>query len=64
MIFMGENGDVICFYGIFSYTPVFFVQGSLIQGKSPIKFFGFGLFVVFWTPLDTDLDTFGLFGRF
>ena len=34
------------------------------QKKNSYKIFGFGLFVVFWTPLDTDLDTFGLFGRF
>ena len=34
------------------------------QKKHSYKIFGFGLFVVFWTPLDTDLDTFGLFGRF
>ena len=44
------------------------IKNAICKGcprkKSPIKFFGFGLFVVFWTPLDTDLDTFGLFGRF
>ena len=34
------------------------------QKKHSYKIFGFGLFVVFWTPLDTDLGTFGLFGRF
>ena len=34
------------------------------QKKHSFKIFGFGLFVVFWTPLETDLDTFGLFGRF
>ena len=32
--------------------------------KHSFKIFGFGLFVVFWTPLETDLDTFGLFGQF
>ena len=34
------------------------------QKKDSYKIFGFGLFVVFWTPLDTDLDTLGLFGSF
>ena len=31
------------------------------QKKHSYKNFGFGLLVVFWTPLDTDLDTFGRF---
>ena len=34
------------------------------QKKHSYKIFGFGLFVVFWTPLDTNLVTFGLFGRY
>ena len=41
---------------------IIMVQG--VPKKTLFRLFGFGLFVVFWTPLDTDLDTFGLFGRF
>ena len=31
------------------------------QKKHSYKIFGFGLFVVFWKPLKTDLDAFGRF---